>query len=341
MSLDLPSEAEQAEKDPGAFLSRHPCPLIIDEVQHAPALFRNLKSSIDGARDKNGQFVLTGSQRLSLMESVSESLAGRTALVELEGLGFWELRAARPAADPVSFAWRGALPELWAKSDLGAPAYYHAYVATYLERDVRSLLNVSSLRDFERFLRACALRSGQILNKAELARDVGISPSTAGQWLSVLEASDQISLLEPWFSNRTKSLVKSPKLYLNDTGLACFLLGITSLDDLFASPLTGAIWETVVCAELRRKLRSGVRSGQLFYWRDRTKEADFLIHRGGRFDLYDAKWSERPSSGDASSLVRVAAELPAGAVLQQAIVCRTLNRHPLSGQVEAIPLAEL
>jgi predicted AAA+ superfamily ATPase len=192
VSLDLPSEAEQAEKQPKAFLARHGRPLIVDEVQHAPGLFRHLKGVVDAERSRNGQFILTGSQKLTLMREVSDSLAGRVAVVELEGLTFSEIRATGADVDPLSVAARGTLPELWEKPDLDATEFHRSYVATYLERDLRSMLNVSSLRDFERFLRACAMRSAQVLNKADLARDVGISPSTAGEWLSVLEASNQV-----------------------------------------------------------------------------------------------------------------------------------------------------
>lgn len=231
------------------------------------------------------------------------------------------------------------MPELWEKPDLDGRAYYQGYVATYLERDLRSLLEVGSLRDYERFLRACALRSAQVLNKAELARDVGISPSTASAWLSVLEASNQAFLLEPWFANKTKSLVKSPKLYLCDTGLLCFLLGVRSVSDLLDSPYAGAVWETFVCAELRKKTRSGDR-GDLFYWRDRTKEADFLIHRAGRFELLDAKWNEHPVARDAAVLERVAEELPAGSVRRAALICRTGNSYPVRNRILAVPALE-
>jgi predicted AAA+ superfamily ATPase len=315
--------------------------VIIDEVQYAPGLFRHLKTRIDQKRDAAGQMILTGSQPFSLMEGVSESLAGRLGLLELEGLSFSELHAALPSVSPLELAQRGALPELWKEPELEPREYYHAYVATYLERDVRGVLNVSSLRDFERFLRACALRSAQILNKAELARDVGISPSTASQWLSVLQASDQVYLLEPWFSNRTKSLVKSPKLYLSDSGLLCFLLSISTLDELLDSPHAGAVWETLVCGELRRQIRFGARSGQLLYWRDRNKEVDFLVHRGGRFELYEAKWTEQAGASDARFLKLVAAELPKRSVTRQGVVCRASNRYPIADDVQALPLAEL
>ncbi len=338
VSLDLPSEAEQAEKDPAGFLARHPPPLIVDEVQYAPGVFRHLKAVVDAERHRNGRFILTGSQKLVLMAAVSESLAGRVAVLELEGLSFEELRAAFPAVAPETFAARGTLPELWSKPDLDAAEFWRSYVATYLERDLRTLLAVSSLRDYERFVRACALRSAQLLNKAEIARDVGVSPSTAAQWLSILQASNQVYLLEPWFSNRTKSLVKTPKLYLCDPGLLCYLVGVRGERELAGAPFASAVWETLTCAELRRRLRHRLREGDLFYWRDRTKEVDFLVHRGGRFDLYEAKWTEHPDARDASQLVRVTAELGAPMVSSASVVCRSRHAYPLGEGIRAIPL---
>ena len=253
VSLDLPTEAEQAEKEPQNFLRRHPSPTIIDEVQYAPGLFRHLKVAVDASRARNGQFLLTGSQKFTLMRSVSESLAGRADIVELETLSWAEMRAALPQTRLEAAIVRGGFPELEANPDIDHVAFYNSYLATYLERDVRALANVGNLRDFERFLRACALRSANLLNKADLARDVGIAPSTANLWLSTLEASGQVVLLEPWFSNRTKSIVKSPKLYLADTGLLCALLNIRSEEVLSQSPAAGAVWETFVFAQLRAR----------------------------------------------------------------------------------------
>ena len=338
VTLDLPSEAEQAEGDPASFLRRHPAPVVIDEVQYAPGLFRHLKSVIDGDRSSNGRFILTGSQKFALMRGASESLAGRAAIVELDGFSLAELRAAG-FDSPEHVMVRGSMPELWEKPGLDGPAYYQSYVTTYLERDLRALLDVGSLRDFERFLRACAIRSAQMLNKAELARDVGISPSTAGAWLSVLEASNQIFLLEPWFANKTKTLVKSPKLYLCDSGLLCYLMGIRSSGELLDSPYRGAVWETFVCGELRKKTKSGER-GELYYWRDRTKEADFLIHKAGRFEILDAKWNEHPEMRDATVLERIIGEMPEGTVKRAALICRTRNAYPLRKRVEAVPVSE-
>jgi len=339
VTLDLPSEASQAENDPAAFLARHPAPLIVDEVQYAPGLFRHLKAVVDADRGTNGRFILTGSQKFSLMQGVSESLAGRAGIVELEGVSLGELRHAKRKTHVEEVIARGAMPELWEKPGLDAAEFYQAYMVSYLERDLRALLEVGNLRDFERFLRACALRSAQTLNKAELARDVGIHPTTASTWLSVLEASNQIQMLEPWFANGTKSLVKSPKLYLCDTGLLCYLMGIRKPEDLMDSPYTGAVWETFVCAELRKKLRHEDR-GDLFYWRDQSREADFLIHKAGRFELLDAKWSSSPDTRGAKTLARVAEELPEGSVRRMALVCRAPHAYPLTPAVQAVPVAE-
>jgi hypothetical protein len=341
VSLDLPTEAEQAEKEPQLFLSRHPAPVIIDEVQYAPGLFRHLKSEIDAHRSQNGQFLLTGSQKFALMKNVSESLAGRADIVELETLSFAEIRRALTNAELLETILRGGFPELYANLEIDAIAFYNSYLATYLERDVRSLSNVGSLRDFERFLRACALRSANLLNKADLARDVGIAPSTANQWLSVLEASGQIVLLEPWFSNRTKSIVKSPKLYIADTGLLCALLNIRSVEALRQSPAVGAVWETFVFAQLRDRERQAGRTGSIFFWRDRSREVDFVVDAGGRMELFEAKWTELPDASDTVNLEFVRDAAGKVRVASGVIVARTPNSFSFNNGFRAVPVNEL
>ncbi|MYN68072.1 MAG: ATP-binding protein [Acidobacteria bacterium] len=338
VTLDLPSEAEQAERDPDTFLARHPPPVILDEVQYAPGLFRHLKAATDRERGRYGAFLLTGSQPLGLMKSVSDSLAGRAAVIELEPLSFAEARAAHPELSTEEFLVRGGFPELYENRDIDAEGFLRSYVATYLQRDLRQLLQVSSLRDFERFLRAAALRSAQLLNRADLARDTGISGSTAAAWLSALAASHQLMLLEPWFANRTKGLVKRPKLYLRDAGLAAFLCGVHTTEALHSSPLTGALWETFVCAEIRRA-QSNRRGGWDFHFRaDRAREADFLLHRAGTFHLADAKWTEHPDTRDAGALRRIARDLPPGSVRSLSIFCRAPNAYPLGDDAHAVPL---
>lgn len=340
VSLDLPSEAEQAELDPGSFLARHPPPVIIDEVQYAPGLFRHLKTVVDGNR-RNGSFLLTGSQPLRLMRSVSDSLAGRADILELEPLAFSEVKAVYPDLAVEEFLVRGGFPELYENREIDARGFLQSYVATYLERDLRQLLEVSSLRDYERFLRASALRSAQLLNRSDLARDVGVAGTTLASWLAVLEASHQLVLLEPWYGNPTVSLVKRPKLYLRDAGLAAFLCGVHSVDDLRATPLVGALWETLVCAEIRRSQANRHGRWNLHFWQDRAREADFLVHRAGRFHLADAKWTQQPRSRDAAALRKVLQVLPAEAVESLSVVCRTPNVYPLTDDVDAAPLEEM
>ena len=341
VSLDLPTEAEQAEKEPRTFLERHPAPVIVDEVQYAPALFRYLKVAVDAARRRNGQFLLTGSQKFTLMRSVSESLAGRADITELETLSFAEIRGALPETSVDQSIVRGGFPELHADPEIDHVTFYNSYLATYLERDVRSLANVGSLRDFERFLRACALRSANLLNKADLARDVGVSPTTANNWLSILQASGQVILLEPWFSNRTKSIVKSPKLYLADTGLLCALLNIRSEAELRESPAAGTVWETFVFAQLRARERRSGRVHSLFFWRDRTREVDFVVDIAGRLELFEAKWAEVPAAGDAVNLDFVRKVVGNKRVATAAIVCRAANSYPLSDAARALSVTEL
>lgn len=341
VSLDLPTEAEQAEKEPATFLRRYTAPAIIDEVQYAPSLFRHLKVAVDNARSRYGQYLLTGSQKFTLMKNVSESLAGRADIVELETLSFAEIHAALPQTTVEQTILRGGFPELHANPSIDHVAFYNSYLATYLERDVRSLANVGSLRDFERFLRACALRSANLLNKADLARDVGIAPSTAGHWLSTLEASGQIVLLEPWFSNRTKSIIKSPKLYLADSGLLCALLNIRSEDALRQSPAAGAVWETFVFAQLRARERRAGRVHSLFFWRDRTREVDFVADEGGRVEVFEAKWSEVPGADDTVNLRFVREVMGKSRVTAGSVICRAPNSYPLAGGFRAVPVSEL
>jgi predicted AAA+ superfamily ATPase len=341
VSLDLPTEAEQAEKEPRAFLERHPPPVIIDEVQYAPGLFRHLKAEVDAHRTEYGRFLLTGSQKFTLMKTVSDSLAGRADIAEMETLSFAEIRAALPDVAVEKAIVRGGFPELYANPDIDVVNFYNSYLATYLERDVRALSSVGSLRDFERFLRACALRSANLLNKADLARDVGISPSTANQWLSMLEASGQAVLLDPWFSNRTKSIVKSPKLYLTDTGLLCALLNIRSEEDLRRSPAVGAVWETFVFAQLRARERDAGRTGSLFFWRDRTREVDFVVDAGGRLELFEAKWTEVPDMGDTVNLEFVRKALGEEFVAGGSVVARTPNGFPFANGFRAVSVREL
>lgn len=334
VSLDLRLLAEEAETAPESFLDAHPVPLLIDEVQYAPGLFRELKVAIDRQRGLRGQFILTGSENLTLMREVSDSLAGRCALFTLPGLTAGEIRTAgwEPAGmeAQTELLLRGGFPELWADRTIPFREFHQSYVATYLERDLRQLIRVGSLRDFERFLRACASRAGQLLNRSELARDVGVSQPTANEWLSALEAGNQILLLEPFFANVGKRLVKSPKLYFQDTGVLCFLLGM-SAESLPNSPLRGAIWENFVAVELRKWIDLYQPEWTLWFYRDRSLEADFVVQGPySRTRVLDAKWAEIPRDESFASLQKIASILGSAPGITRAdigIIARSVTSH--------------
>jgi len=247
VTLDVPRTAELAEESGEQFLRDHLAPLIIDEVQYAPRLLRWLKPAIDGRREETGLYCLTGSQKFSLMQGVTESLAGRVAVLDLHSLSAVELErfSGRTAEGGELLEWivAGGYPELHARG-LPPERFYADYLSTYLERDVRQVLQVRNLRDFDRFLRLAAVRSGQLLSYNAFATDLGVSPNTVKSWLSVLEASNVVCLIEPYYRNLGKRIVKSPKLYFTDTGLACYLAGIRSSRDLRGSGLLGAFFET-------------------------------------------------------------------------------------------------
>jgi len=311
VSLDLPSIAEQAETNPQRFLQQHGRPLIIDEIQYAPGIFRHIKQTVDEQRHQMGQFILTGSQKFPLMKEVSDSLAGRCVWLELETCSWSELAAAAlVSTEKLSdVILRGQYPELWRQPGMSSDDFYRSYLATYLERDVRQILRVTSLRDFERFIRILAARSSSLLNKSEVARDVGVSVKAIGDWLSVLEASNIVFLLEPFYSNLGKRIVKSPKVYFNDSGLLAFLLGVNA-GNFAASPFLGPLWETFVFSEMRKTNSSQSTRKSLWYYRDQSAtEVDFVIESGGILSLLEVKWSEQPDQRVISTLQKVSSQV--------------------------------
>ncbi len=341
VTLDLPAEAESARHDASAFLQRHPAPLIVDEIQYAPELLRHLKVRLDRHRAP-GQYLITGSQDFALMQGVSESLSGRCAVLRLPTLGLAEVGASTPAAID-ALAWRGGWPELHARPDLDRELWLGSYLATYLERDVRNILNVGSLRDFDRFLRAAAYRAGRLLSLSELARDVGIAVSTAKNWLSLLLASHQVFLLEPWHVNPGKRLVKSPKLYFQEVGFLLYLLGFRGPADVMANPAWGAIWENIVAAECRKALVNAGRPPTLYYWRTANgEEVDLLLERGPRrVDAFEIKAAEAPATPDLKGLDAFARLYGRAALARQAVICRTPASFPIGNHgAHALPLPE-
>lgn len=307
VSLDTASQAEMAETRPEEFLQRFPPPVIIDEVQYAPALFRHIKAYVDAHRDKKGLFLLTGSQNYALMHEISDSLAGRAAVIPFLGLSGAEWLGSAAAKDQAwgHFWLRGGYPGLWGTPTVSRERWYQGYVATYLERDVRNILRVGSLRDFERFIRACAARCAQTLNMSDLGRDVGISATTARAWIGALQASNQIILLEPYHRSLGKRLVKAPKLYFTDTGLAAFLMGLT---DEVPPPehVAGALWENHVIGQWLRWQHWEHPEAMLWYWRDSGgHEVDLLVEWQQQLFGIECKYKERPDNHDLRGLQRL------------------------------------
>jgi uncharacterized protein len=334
VSLDLPAMAELADSAGTELLRRYPAPLIIDEVQYAPDLFRYLKAAIEERREENGQFLLTGSQKLALMERVSESLAGRVSIIEMYSLSLREIE--RFAGAPLSrdaicdWMFRGGYPELVAKG-LDPRRFYADYVATYLERDVRQALAVRSLRDFDRFLRLCAIRTGQLLSMNSLAAEVGVAVNTIKSWLSVLEASGVVVLLEPYYRNLGKRLVKTPKLYFADTGLACFLAGIDSGETLRKSALLGALFETLALGQLLRHLANRGDPSRIYFYRDHQgNEVDFVIPVGEKLHLFECKWAETPDPRP-RGFIEMEKRLPAQDILSRTILSPDRGLREIAG----------
>ena len=331
ISLDLPAHADLAENDPSAFLSRYPDPVVIDEVQYAPKLFRHLKTAIDAERQKMGRFIITGSQKFVLMKEVADSLAGRCAILELENLSVAELGSAfdqhRRDHSLESLLVRGFFPQLWVDQKSSSADFFSSYLATYIERDVRQILNIGSLRDFDRFMRVAATRTGQLLNRTEISKAVGVTAKTINQWISVLEASNQIALLEPYFANVGKRAVKSPKLYFCDCGLAAFLLGVTAAT-FRDSPYAGALWETFVFGELRKNLFR-YPEATLWFYRDRSAGVDFVLSYGGKLFLADAKLRELPNVSDFDALKKAQTILPHVSPART-ILCPAVEDRPVA-----------
>jgi predicted AAA+ superfamily ATPase len=336
VSLDDPVRAEQARLTPSQFLRERTAPCIIDEVQYAPTLFSHLKTAVDGDRTP-GRFLVTGSQTFGLMAGVSESLAGRAAIFSLPPLSIAEVTPTPSLAETDAFLWRSGYPELWHRPDLDRDLWMGSYVATYLERDVRQVLHVGDLREFDRFLRAAALRSGQLLSYAELARDVGIAPNTAKRWMSVLEASQQVFLLEPYHRQRTKRLIKSPKLYFSDAGLLGFLMGFRHPADLPLHALWGAVWESFVIAEVRKRLLAAGHPPPLWFWRTaHGDEVDLLIEIGPEtFMAVECKATERVAAASLGGVSRLREEYGSQSVRTALVACRTDRAYPLESRIEA------
>ena len=281
-SLEEPDVRLAAREDPRSFLARFPDGAVLDEVQRCPELLSYLQSSVDAA-GRMGLFLLTGSQQFGLLSGITQSLAGRTAFVELLPFSLHELaQAGRRPGDMERLLFTGGYPPLYDR-DVAVRAWFSAYVTAYIERDVRQVLKIQELETFQRFVRLCAGRTGQLLNYSSLAADCGITHNTAKAWISVLEASYIVFQLRPHHANFNKRLVKASKLYFYDVGLVSWLLGIQTPAQIETHPLRGNIFETFVVAEWMKSFLNRGERPAFYFWRDSNGvEVDLLIEQGGR-----------------------------------------------------------
>jgi len=352
VTLEDPDARLRAKEDPVQFLARHKPPVILDEIQYTPDLLSYIKTRIDENR-KPGQWLFTGSQHFGLMQGISQSLAGRAAvlsllpfsLAERSGRGAeamdvprWlrSLRSTAPirAGKPLSeILLRGGYPEIASRKAVDRQLWCGSYISTYLERDIRGLSQIGDLSQFERFLRICAVRTGQILNLSDMARDIGVSVPTAKRWLSILETGYQVFLLYPYYQNLGKRLVKSPKLYFNDTALACYLLGLADRDAVLNSPSFGALFETLIVTDvLKRFVHSGAMPS-MYYLRTRDGlEIDLVIEIGQKIHLFEIKSAMTSWPKHADSLVRAKAQWK-DRVLSAAVISRAPGDFPIRNGV--------
>jgi len=304
VSLEDPDELEFARRDPRGFLARFPEGAILDEVQRCPELFSYLQTRVDAAA-KTGLFIITGSQQLGLLSGITQSLAGRAGLLQLLPLSVDELKKGnKEVKNPDTLLYQGGYPPLYSRNV--SPANWHAnYVMTYVERDVRQLINVKDLSTFQRFLKMCAARTGQLLNLSSLANDCGITHNTAKAWISVLEAGYLVFLLRPHHTNFGKRLVKTPKLYFYDTGLAAWLLGIEDAKHMAIHAMRGELFESFAISEmLKARFNRGLPSN-LYFWRDNTgNEVDVLIEKGEHLTAVEIKSGRTVTEDYFSSLVK-------------------------------------
>ncbi|MBS0627175.1 MAG: DUF4143 domain-containing protein, partial [Verrucomicrobia bacterium] len=338
-------------------------PVIIDEVQYAPILFSAIKLFVDKEK-KNGLFWLIGSQKFELMQGISETLAGRVGICELLGFAVTEIikdekmtppflptedffkiiinrsRPKKQLMDVYRDIWRGFFPKLWTDSHISRDIFYSSYIQTYLQRDVRDLTKIGDLTTFGRFLKVVAARTGQLLNYADVARDVDIDQKTVKSWISILETSGLIYLLQPYHNNLTKRLIKTPKLYFLDTGLCCYLTGWSSPETLESGSMSGAILETYLFTEILKTYWFNGKKEHFYFYRDKDqKEIDFLIEQDQIIYPIEYKKTATPSLNAAKNfpvLANLKIQVGHGCVL-----CFKEKEVALSEKVTAIPIGYL
>ena len=336
VTLDYPDIRKFAKEDPALFFEKYNSPLIIDEIQYAPELLEYIKIIVDNNRNKNGQFILTGSQHFNLMKGVSESLAGRASIHNLLGLSLEELKVSSEKLNlNITFdsIFKGFYPDV-AIHNVRNSTYYASYLQTYLDRDIRQILSVQDLSVFHNYLELLAARVGSILNLNEMSKKCGISFPTAKRWLSLLEATQIIYLLRPYYKNISKRVIKSPKLYFYDTGLLAYILKYQSSEMLQSGPLAGIFFENLIIIELLKKKVNKGYNYALYYFRDSNKnEVDVIIEYNGVFQLIEIKMAKTMKKAFATTLKKIAPLIPNS---HASVISFNRNNLPLSKNISSL-----
>ncbi len=357
VTLDNQSDLLLAKNDPKGFLDTYSPPVIIDEIQYAPELFSYIKILLDNS-NQNGLIWMTGSQQYDMMKNVTESLAGRIAIIDMLGFSIYEREGQgtkqqsflpqstaknqlikKGMTDTFKIIWQGSFPDVISKDEKSRRAFYDSYIRTYLERDVRQLISLGKEIAFITFLKVAAARTGQELNYEDIARNVGVSSVTVKNWVSVLKASGIIYLLQPYFKNITKRLTKTPKLYFLDTGLASYLAGWTTAEALQFGTSAGAFFETFVVSEILKSYYHNAENPPVCFFRDeKGNEIDLLIQKDQTFYPIEIKKHATPMLKDVSGF-KIFEKLES--VEQGCEVCLTPKVQPLSKNVNAISVWDI
>ena len=353
VTFDDITEREMAINEPKLFLQRHKAPIIIDEIQYAPNLLSYIKIEVDNS-DKKGQYWLIGSQQFHMMKNVSESLAGRIAVIDLLGLSLSEInnRESKPFIPTLEYItekrnnhysykiqdvfkqiYNGSYPALNNNEDNDRELFYQSYLRTYLERDIRDLSSISNEMTFLKFVRSVAARTGEVLQYSTLANEVGISQPTAKSWLSLLVSSRIVYLLEPYYINITKRMTKMPKIYFLDTGLCAYLTGWNTPEVIEKGAKAGAFFETFVISEIIKSYQHNGKNAPIFWYRDfDDKEIDLLIEQNGKLYPIEIKLSANPDKSMVKnfSLIKNAGE--------GGLICMYDKDIPLTKDINVIPI---
>jgi len=357
VSLDTLEERKLAKQDPGRFLERHKPPLLIDEIQYAPELFPYIKTIV-GREKKKGMYWITGSQQFNLMANVTESLAGRVGILNLQGFSQAEkdnMPDTSPFLPTEKFLakkektnkgtkkifhriWKGSYPALFKASDKNWNLFYDSYMQTYIERDVKQIIKVSNELLFINFIRVLAARTSQLLNYANIAGEIGINETTVKSWLSILQTSGLIYLLQPYSANLTNRIIKTPKVYFLDTGLVCYLTKWNTPETLENGALSGAILETYTVSEIIKSYWHNGKSATIYFYRDKDKrEVDIILEENGKLYPLEVKQKTNPNTDDLRNfavLSQFKKEVAPGGVL-----CLAPTHLPLGKKDHAIPIS--